>query len=658
VFKMLDYKVLRIDVGTGNWSSESYKVSEVLGPIDAGVVIHEKLQSWNKDIFDPSNAVVIGSGIFAGSKLFGSHRLVAVFRSPETKGLHVSAMGGAAYRFIGCGVHAISIEGRGKKPAIIIVKGSDQGVENVEIRYLDYEELEKIYNGYKGKIGAYALIEYILDNYRDIISTLKARPIVVGPASWKSIYGALISIDINFNKMSIVEGSEDFAARGGGGSVLAQAHNVVAIIAGGSYKPQLPTSFTDATKLYSSLATLLGKDYASSVNEATIKYRFDPKIGVGGTFGVNYPHYRELLPLFNYNSIYISRLIRRKIVDILLENFWKPFKNEVSNPKTWTTCGEPCPAACKKIWLGKKADYEPFNGLGPMIGVMKIELAAKLVDLADQLGYDAIAIGHVVAWLLEAVYRGLLTPEEIGLDRKPTLDPMLMNVEEWAKNAELAEKILQNLVYGSSNVLKVVASKGVRAASKYLDEMYAERIKKIGMRFEDLIVYQPYGDSGYMTPNYYWTPGLLLPIPITGKYWTNYTSTFTEPEEFAKTVVIRIIKEYSIENAGMCRFHRGWAEKILNKLYELLGINVDIDHHSKEMYRRIALYNIKAGAKPKLLESARAKDVIVTLAYEFNVTEWNKRFLEKYDETLKEWINRVAKVIVEQLNLPSDWLEE
>ncbi|MEM4767070.1 MAG: hypothetical protein QXN51_03155, partial [Ignisphaera sp.] len=60
---MLDYKVLRIDVGTGNRSSESYKVSEVLGPIDAGVVIHEKSQSWNKDIFDPSNAVVIGSGI-------------------------------------------------------------------------------------------------------------------------------------------------------------------------------------------------------------------------------------------------------------------------------------------------------------------------------------------------------------------------------------------------------------------------------------------------------------------------------------------------------------------------------------------------------------------------------------------------------------------
>jgi len=654
---MSEYKVLHIDVSTGNYTIEVYKAPEVIGPVDAGIIIHEKLQSWNKDIFDPSNAVVIGSGMFAGSKLFGTHRLVAVFRSPESKGLHVSAMGGAAYRFMGCGVHAVSIEGRSSKPVILIVKGNSQGFEGIEMRYIEYEELEKIYSGYKNKIGAYALIEYILDNYRDLLQTLKARPIVVGPASWKTIYGALISIDINFNKMSIVEGSEDFAARGGVGSILAQAHNVVAIIAGGEYKPQIFRLFKDTRELYSSLAKLLGKDYASSVNEATVKYRFDSKIGAGGTFGVNYPHYRELLPLFNYNSIYLSKIIRKKIIDILLENFWKPFKLEVSNPKTWTTCGEPCPVACKKIWLGKKTDYEPFNGLGPMIGVMKIEVAAKLVDLADQLGFDAITIGHVVAWLLEAVYKGLLMPQEIGLDSKPVFDPMLLNVDEWIKNGELAKKILWGLVNRSTDVLKIVATKGVRAASKYLDELYSDRVKKIGIKFEDLVVYLPYGDDGYMTPNYYWAPGLLLPIPITGKYWTNYTSIFTEPEEFAKTVVVRIMKEYSIENAGLCRFHRGWAEKIMNKLYEMLDIKVDLDQHSKEMYRRIALYNIKAGAKPKPLESTKARDVITTLAYEFNVTDWIKKFSDNHDETLKEWINRAAKVIIEQFNLPLDWYE-
>lgn len=655
---MPDYRVLRVDVGTGRWTIESYKVPEVLGPIDAGITLHEKLQSWGKDVFDPSNSVVIGSGLFAGGKLFGTHRLVAVFRSPETGGLHVSAMGGAAYRFIGCGAHAISIEGRSVKPTIVIVRGGNQGVEDVEIKSIEHEELEKIYSGYKGRIGAYALIEYLLDAYRETLLTLKARPIVVGPASWKTIYGALISIDINFSKMSTIEGSEDFAARGGVGSVLAQAHSVAAIIAGGSYRPPLPMLFTDAAKLYSTLATVLGKDYMSSVSEATVKYRFDPKIGAGGTFGVNYPHYRELLPIFNYNSIYLTRFIRKKIVDVLLENFWKPFKVEVSNPRRWITCGEPCPATCKKIWSSKKVDYEPFNGLGPMIGVMKLELAARLVDLADQLGFDAITIGHVVAWLLEAVYRGLLTPEEIGLNRRPVLDPMLMNVDEWAGNAELAEKLLHNLVSGSSNVLKAVAMKGIRAASRYLDEVYSERVKKTGTRFEDIVVYQPYGDYGYMTPNYYWTPGLLLPIPVTGKYWTNYTSTFTEPEEFAKTVVVRIIKEYGIENAGICRFHRGWSEKILGKLYELLGIEVDVDRHSKEMYRRIAIYNTKAGAKPKLVEGVRAKDVIATLAYECGANEWIKKFLESYDEALKEWITKAAKVIIEQLDLPPDWIKE
>ncbi len=49
----------------------------------------------------------------------------------------------------------------------------------------------------------------------------------------------------------------------------------------------------------------LGKTYIQVLNEKTIKYRFDPQLGTGGTFGVNYVHYRELIPMFNFQSIYL-----------------------------------------------------------------------------------------------------------------------------------------------------------------------------------------------------------------------------------------------------------------------------------------------------------------------------------------------------------------
>jgi len=655
---LLKYTVLRLDVGSKKWALSNFYVGEVLGPIDVGIRIHNELESWNKDVFSSANALVLGSGIFAGSKLFGSHRLVAVFRSPETGGMHVSEMGGAAYRFIGCGAHVVSIEGKSSEPTIVFVKGDEKGVRDISIESIDMFKLNEIYRGYGGYIGAYALEKYLVDTYWDVISTLKARPIVVGPAALRTIYGALVSIDIDFTNKKLVMGSEDFAARGGPGSVLAQAHNVIAIIAGGNYKPELPRQLTDLAELSKFMKGILSRDYASAVTEATIKYRYDPSIGAGGTFGVNYPHYRESLPLFNYNTIYLHKAMRKRIVDLLLEHFWKPVKEEsFDKAKTWTTCGEPCPAACKKIWRGKKLDYEPSNGLGPWIGVFKIELTAKLIDLADQLGFDTITIGHVIAWLLEAVYKGLLRPQEVGLSENPRFDPMLLNIEELAINARLAEELMLNLIEWKTEVLKVIA-KGVREAARKLDEMFMDRVKRLGIRFEDLIVYQPYGEKGYMTPNYYWTPGFLLPLPVTGKYWTNYTSTFTEPEEFGKTVAIRIIKEVEISNAGLCRFHRGWAEKILPKLYEVLGVKIDLDQHAKTLYQQITEYNIKAGAKPRVVEGEKAKDVIALLASELGVEEWSSKFSSNRDAALREWIRRAINAIAVQLGLPEEWYKE
>ncbi len=653
------YRALRINVENGSWYIKEYDGNEIIGPIDLGIHIHEELKTWEKDVFDPNNAVIIGAGLFAGSKLFGTHRLVVIFRSPESRTLHVAAMGGAAYRFIGCGAHAIVIEGRSSKPSIIFVKGNESGVEYVKIEYIESEELEKIYNGYGGYIGAYALQKYLMDKYWDYIYSTKARPLVVGPAALRTIYGSIVSLDIDFNKKSFIVGSEDFAARGGAGSVLAQAHNVVAIVAGGNWKPQLPKDLTESITLNELFKRIAGKDFISLVNEATVKYRYDPNIGAGGTFGVNYPHYRELLPLFNFNTMYLPKHIRKKIIDILLENFWRPFKEETYAKGRWTmtTCGEPCPAACKKIWRGKKLDYEPSNGLGPYIGVLELDKTVKLIDLADQLGYDAIVAGHLVAWLFEAVYKGLLDPIDIGLNDRPIMDPMIMNIEILSKNAELAEILLKNIVNHSTEVLKIIATKGIRMAAKYLNEKYMERVKKIGIKFEDLIVYLPYGDQGYMTPNFYWTPGFLLPLAVTGKYWTNYTSTFTEPEEFAKTAAIRAIKEYEIENAGLCRFHRGWAEKNLNKLYNLIGVNLDIDKHTKLMYQKIALYSIKAGAKPRFLESEKAKDVILTLSVEFNASEWIDKYIKDRETAIREWWSRAGKAFAEQIGLPQDWVE-
>lgn len=147
-------------------------------------------------------------------------------------------------------------------------------------------------------------------------------------------------------------------------------------------------------------------------------------------------------------------------------------------------------------------------------------------------------------------------------------------------------------------MLRIIAENGIRVAARKLDEMFHDRVLRVGKSFKDLVVYVVYGNDGYMTPNLYWAPpGMVAPpMYVLGRYWTNYTPTFMGPEDFAKSSLSRAIAEALIDDAGLCRFHRGgWAEPVLDKLYlEVTGMPPN-----KDIYREIVEYSMKANAEPK-----------------------------------------------------------
>lgn len=66
----------------------------------------------------------------------------------------------------------------------------------------------------------------------------------MGPGALSTYNGALVSIDVNPAKGEFRPGAEDFAARGGPGTALAMGHNVVGIVAGGTYRLGMPKSLT------------------------------------------------------------------------------------------------------------------------------------------------------------------------------------------------------------------------------------------------------------------------------------------------------------------------------------------------------------------------------------------------------------------------------
>ncbi|MEM4718304.1 MAG: aldehyde ferredoxin oxidoreductase N-terminal domain-containing protein [Desulfurococcaceae archaeon] len=640
------YKVLFIDTSSmGNWI-EQFNVREITGPVELGVKLHlERFTSWSKPVYHPDNALVIGGGILAGTKLYGSHRLITVFRSPMTYGLHVSAMGGAAYQF-NINLDALVIIGRSEKLTIIKIVDEGDGKPAIEYNSVSDEKLLSIWREYKGLKGTYALQEYLVDLHRDFYEKYNSRSILVGPGSYYTNTGALVSFTLL--KGRIDHGSEDFAARAGGGSVLLKAHNVVAIIYGGKYdrsKGQ-PPDLTDIASINKLFMEISGKPYTQLVIETGAKYRYDSKLNSGGTLGGNYPHLGVTTPMLNWNMINYDKATRHRLHELIMKYIWEPFNKEAIETKSWKTCGEPCPLACKKVRKGKyKSDYEPYNGLGPFIGVFDIHETEKVIELADAYGIDAIELGHIIGFVFEAVSRGLLKPEEAGLSGVPVLDPSKVSQESSYWNARLAVELVEKLAFGSNQILRLIGERGVRDAASILDVLYEDRVRVTRVKFSDIPVYGVFGDRGHISPNYYWTPGLVAPLYVLGKYWTVYTGVFMEPEDFAMKSIERASYEILVENAGFCRFHRGWAEKALPVLLEkYYGIKEPLKR-AVELYKLIAKYQKLAGASPRIWDSKRIVEFMAKAAEEYGNSRWAELFRkDKYMAAIEWWSRFYSKI--------------
>jgi len=616
-----------------------YRSIEAAGAIDAGVRVHEEAASWRGDPLGPGNPLFLGAGPLAGGPLLGSHRLLAVFRSPVSMGLHASALGGAGFHLIRAGVLGLVVEGRSRDP--LVVRLYWRGGPEAEVWGLEWGELWRAYRegvaGYRGTRGLHALIAGRLGG-----GARRSRIIVVGPAAWHTRAGGIFSWAPG--EAGMPGAVVDSASRGGGGSVLAQAHGVAGLVVGGPARWRLPRDLLRVVE------EALGKEYARAVEEATRKYRYDPGLGTGGTFGVNYVYYRDLLPALAYNTIYYGRHVRMAVHQRLMEWFWRPFQEEVfelGGPSRWRTCGEPCSVACKKVWRGVKLDYEPAHAMGPMIGVFTLPEAAGLVELVDDLGLDAIEAGHTAAWIFDMAQRGLASLDILELQSRPSLDPLAISRETSRVNARLARTMLERLAWGRGGLTGLIARSGLRRAAAVLGEL----VGRDPLAPQDLLVYAAYGVEGYMTPNYYWSPGMVAPLYVLGRYWTHYSPAFHGPEEYARISYERALQEVAVDDAGLCRFHRKWALPALQPLLEAAGVPGDPLERAARLYARIAAYQVRAGAEPVPWESLKTMDVAATLAGELGIQGWQDAVGDR--EKMHEWWERfyaeIQRLIAEGL---------
>ncbi len=564
----LQQKALIIDLASGDAQVRDIAPEEhILGPVDYG---------WQEYRRDP-DVFTFGEGALASSALPGARRLVFCAHSDQWEGFYISTMGGAAYTFQHVGVNFVSLHGRAPEPSVLLLHNHGDGPE---VRIEPLPEHAEIWKGYEHEgrtlIGIYALQQALLDRYGKEYNPRRVRIAVVGPAAAATLEGAIASNPVK--KGALHPAVVDWAGRGGLGSRLYRRHNIVAIVFGGEWRD--PHGLK-AKELNPWFQEHFGDKMTQVDMQACVKYHYNEKLGTGGTFGSNYATLKDRVMTFNYRSTAHSTDERlRHWQTFIRDNILKDFNRETIEPKLFDHCGEPCSVACKKYFGEYKKDYEPYHTLGPQCGVFHLRAAEKLNYHADALGFDAIQIGGMLAWLMELVAEGLIDPAAYGLPSREEMhfpEFVAEPGEEFdlerdsMRNAQWCIRALDAIVYDERAAL---FRKGYRAA--------AEALRDAGCpQCHDRAVFLANGEQGCMVPNQYWVPGMGAPMPIMGKYYVYYGTDFLPPEDLGRRCVERMVHEMINDNCGECRFHRGWSEALLPVIInEHFGLQVDFrDHH-------------------------------------------------------------------------------
>jgi glyceraldehyde-3-phosphate dehydrogenase (ferredoxin) len=598
----ISQKVLFVDAGSSYYRINRYKLGDFFGPVDLGLHLAGKYQSLN-----------IGIGLLAGSIFPGSNRLVFTGFSPCWGGFFISSMGGAGLVFEQLGINMLALVGKTASPSILYLNRVHGEEIEVEIVPLD---LHAIWNS--GRQGIYSLMDHTMECWGGRYET-DPRILATGPAAMATDFGALCSVPILRGKLSSVD---TWAGRGGFGSKMLRDHGIAAIIYGGTF---IDDDFKDRKVADSWFEARYSQKLAAKDIEATAKYRFEPKFETGGTLGVNFATLGGSLLSFNYTSIYQDENARLDLHrHFIVDHYLKQFNEETIKGKQQKTCGEPCVAVCKKMNAEYKKDYEPYQAMGPLAGIFDQRAAEKINHRADTYGFDAISVGGVVSWLMECLSKNWLAPAELGVTMVPHFSARDFDVTATSMhNAEVGIQLLDAMVR-KSGLLNME-----EGARKFARKLAREKGEQVLHAF----VYSAFGRKGWMVPNQYWTPGVLSPMAIMGKYYMHYGDDFVPPRELGRKNAARFKGELILDNLGMCRFHRKWAEDMIPEIMEsLFGLKNDFLQKNTMTASRIHSRNASV-----FWESERNMDIVQTFL-ERQKTVGNVRHPE-----LDKWIDLFRK---------------
>ncbi len=612
MFHKLMQRELLIDANTGDYDIRPISDERIIGPVDYGWIRYQQ----------DSDSFCWGGGPLAGSRIPGTRRLVLTGYSAVWEGFYVSSLGGGAYVSHRVGVDFVCLRGTAPADSALILNHRGGEIE-VRLEPIDPDVIWSSYVGPDGtrRMGFYALQQAVFDRYGGEYNGDWVRVFAVGPAARHTREGIIGSNAVRKGRITPVD---DWAGRGGLGSRLLQHHRVAACIFGGDWEdPDLKNS----KEIDGYFLDHFGDKTIRTDIALTTKYRYVPEFETGGTFGVNMRNADDALFSYNYSSVNQPASVRRKQhQELILDHYLAQFNEQTIKPKNFAHCGEPCPVACKKLHRHYKKDYEPYQALGPQVGIYDQRAAERINHMVDAMGYDAIQMGSMVSWIMELIHAGLIPPDDFGL---PPADAFSFDfpggdgdlVEESARNADYGIAIVDMILFSPAGE---PFRAGIKLAARWLDARY-------GIRSVDAAVFLPHGEEGAMVPNQYWVPGMFSPMPMMGKYYCYYGVDYVPPRDLGRKNVHRMVYELFSDNTGACRFHRKWVEVIADDIIRAhYDLDVDFEAHLFVLAQEIYDYQ---GNTSSFWESERVVDII----HQY-LERWAEIGLE--DADLQIWIAR------------------
>jgi aldehyde:ferredoxin oxidoreductase len=323
------------------------------------------------DPFDPSNAVVFAVGPITDTTVPGNSRACVASKSPLTGLFFDSTFGG---RFPATlkrtGFDAVVVTGRAPAPAYILV--SEAGAELKPAAALWGQTTRDTVNAVVAAEGS------------------DADAIAIGPAGERRVRFAAMA--------HYWKNREGVSGRGGLGAVLG-AKNLKAVAVKGGRK----TDVTHAARLKALVERT--REPVKTGTQALTTYGTPFLVGPINALG-GLGAYNLKQETFGLANSVDGRELRTHYHD------------------RDTTCLK-CPVACGKQYAikegefagtrAKMPEYETIFALGPMLGNANAESLILANDVCDLSGLDTISMGVTLAFVAEALERGWLDPQEVGV---------------------------------------------------------------------------------------------------------------------------------------------------------------------------------------------------------------------------------------------------